>query len=60
MKYLKNEDTKHVNMAAAPGDGQTHQLHRTDLHFNENGAKWKNSSQADDDGRLHEPKTSQR
>lgn len=29
------------------------------LHFNENGAEWKDSSKADDDGGLHEPERSQ-
>lgn len=31
-------------------------LREQDLHFNENGAKWKDSPKADDDRWLHEPK----
>lgn len=38
---------------------QIHQRHCTALHFDENGAKWKDSSKADDDRRLHEPERSQ-
>lgn len=30
-----------------------------DLHFNENGPKWKDSPEADDDGWLHEPERTQ-
>lgn len=35
------------------------QAHRLNLHFNENGAKWKDSPKADDDRRFHEPRRAQ-
>ena len=35
------------------------QYNSTDLHLNENGPKWKDSSEADDDSRLHEPEWAQ-
>lgn len=38
---------------------ETPQYNSKDLHFNENGPKWKDSSEADDDSRLHEPEWAQ-
>lgn len=34
-------------------------MHLQGLHFNENGAKWKDSPKADDDGWFHEPEGEQ-
>lgn len=53
------EERGKENMSPAANIILWHTNPAVDLHFDENGAEWKDSSEADDDSRLHEPERSQ-